>query len=58
MYVSLTDLVKDMNSHYLSSYWAKFKHNNQPKSVHGMYTEKIIQYSTCNYLCHDLNRGV
>ena len=40
MYVSLTDLVKDMNSHYLSSYWAKFKHNNQPKTVHGMYTEK------------------
>ena len=31
MYVSLTDLVKDMNSHYLSSDWAKFKHNNQPE---------------------------
>ena len=28
---SRTDLVSDVNPHYLSSDWAKFKHYNQPE---------------------------
>ena len=31
VFLAWMDLVLDMNSHYSSSDWAKFKHNNQPE---------------------------